>query len=100
MELGNLKLCLPDALKNHEIRRACHAVERVMGVGDVLDNLSPAALEMIRDYCTDYVKGHNGPMSDFKRAYISVVIEHLNDARLHERRLYYGITGEAYDGAG
>jgi hypothetical protein len=100
MELGSLKLCLPDALKNHEIRRACHAVERVMGVGDVLDNLSTAAREMIRDYCTDYVKGHNGPMSDFKRAYISVVIEHLNDARLHERRLYYGITGEAYDGSG
>jgi hypothetical protein len=97
MEL-NLKLHLPVALQNHEVRRACHAVERVMGVGDVLDNLSPAALEMIRDYCRDYIKGRKGAMSDFKRAYINLVIEHLNDARLHERRLYHGIAGEASDG--
>jgi hypothetical protein len=93
----DLKLYMPIALKNHEVRLACHAVERITGVGDVLDNLSPAALEMIRDHCLDCVKGRHGAMSEFKRAYINLVVEHLNDARLHERRLYYGLTGEASD---
>jgi hypothetical protein len=93
----NLKLYMPIALKNHEVRLACHAVERITGVGDVLDNLSPAALEMIRDHCSDCVKGRHGAMSEFKRAYINLVVEHLNDARLHERRLYHGITGASDD---
>jgi hypothetical protein len=48
---------------------------------------------MIRDYCADYVKGRTGAMSDFKRAYINLVIEHLNDAKVQECRLYHGLTG-------
>jgi hypothetical protein len=45
----NLKLYMPIALKNHEVRLACHAVERITGVGDVLDNLSPAAVALVYD---------------------------------------------------
>ena len=52
---------------------------------------------MIRDHCSDCVKGRHGAMSDFKRAYINLVVEHLNDARLRERRLFHGITGEVRD---
>jgi hypothetical protein len=54
-------------------------------------------LECVRDYCADYSKGCKGKFSDFKRAYIDLVIDHLNDVRLRERRLYHAITGEACD---
>jgi hypothetical protein len=65
-----------------------------------LDSLSPAALEGVRDYCHDYVKGRKGKFSDFKHAFIELVIDHLNDARLRERRLYTGIRGKARDESG
>jgi hypothetical protein len=50
------------------------------------DKLSPLALEQVRDYCTDYDKGRKGVASEFKRARIELVVDHLNDAKLHERR--------------
>jgi hypothetical protein len=34
-------------------------------------------------------------MSDFKHAYINLVVDHLNDVRLRVRRLFHGITGKA-----
>lgn len=58
---------------------------------------APAALEEVRDYCKSYNRGRKGAFSEFKRAFIAVVIDHLNDARLRERRLYYRITGEDPD---
>jgi hypothetical protein len=60
--------------------------------GDLLD-----ALAAIRDYCSAYVKERKGKFSDFKRAWVDMVVEHLDDARLRERRLYTGITGKADD---
>jgi hypothetical protein len=59
-----------------------------------LDDLSPTALEQIRDCCDDYLKGRTGAFSAFKRAYIELVVDHLSDMRLRERRLFQGITGE------
>ena len=94
METHSLRLYLAHALKEAEIRRACSAVEAILHAGSVLDELSPTALEQVRDYCTDYNKGRHGPFSDFKRKYIELVIDHLNDARLQERRLYHGVTGQ------
>jgi hypothetical protein len=89
-----VRLHLAIALKNHEIRRACTAIEHILRASDILDDLSPTALEQIRDYCDDYVKGRSGAFSDFKRAYIELVVDHLSDMRLRERRLVQGITGE------
>jgi hypothetical protein len=93
METHSLRLYLGHALKEAEIRRACSAIEAILHAGSVLDELSPTALEQVRDYCTDYNKGRHGPFSDFKRKYIELVIDHLNDARLTERRLFHGVTG-------
>ena len=100
MDQRIIRLHLPTALKCADIRHACLAVERVVSTIDLLDSLSPAALECVRDYCTDYVKGRKGKFSEFKHAYIELVIDHLNDARLRERRLYTGITGKAGDKPG
>ncbi len=94
MEPQSLKLHLSIALKTPEIRRACMAVERILSVGDMLDDLPPTALEQVRDYCTDYNKGRKGVASEFKHAWIELVADHLNDARLRERRLFHGITGK------
>jgi hypothetical protein len=94
MESENLRLHLAIALKDHEIRRACTAVEHIMRAGDLLDDLSPLALEQIRDYCDDYIKDRTGAFSDFKRAYIELVVEHLSNMRVRERRLVQGVTGK------
>jgi hypothetical protein len=63
-------------------------VEHILRAADILDDLPPSALEAIRDYCSDYTKDRTGKFSDFKRAWIDMVVEHLNDARLRERRFY------------
>ena len=97
MEPAKIKYIMDTALKTPEIRRACFAVERVLGAVDLLDNLPPNALEAVRDYCTDYIKGRKDTFSEFKHAYINMVVEHLNDARLRERRLFSGITGKDKD---
>jgi hypothetical protein len=61
--------------------------------------LPPEALEAIRDYCTGYIKDRKGTWSDFKRAWLAMVVEHLNDERLRERRLLTGITGREDESA-
>jgi phytoene/squalene synthetase len=97
MEPQKLRLYLGPALHTPEIRRACCAVEAILRAADILDNEPPAVLEQVRDFCTEYVKGRRDKFSDFKRAYVDLVIEHLDDARLRERRLFSGITGKEPD---
>ncbi len=92
--MPEIRLHLPIALKDHDSRRACTAVEHILIAADILDQLPPSALEQIRDFCTDYIKGRCDTFSEFKHAYINMVIEHLDNARLRERRLYTGITGK------
>ena len=92
MEGQTLRLHLATAIKEPGIRRACLAAERIVAVGDLLDNLSPTALELVRAYCIGYNKGRKGKFSEFKHAWIELVVDHLNDARLR-KRLYNAITG-------
>ena len=67
-----------------------------MRSANILDQMPPEALEQIRDYCSDYVKGSKGKdtFSEFKRAYINMVVEHLENARQMERMTYRGLTGK------
>jgi len=97
MEPHSLRLHLGPALSTPEIRRACCAVEAILRAADILDNEPPAVLEQVRDFCTDYNEGRKGKFSEFKHAWIDLVIEHLADARLRERRLFHGITGDEPD---
>lgn len=89
-----IRSVLPTALAHEDVRLACTVVQHILVAGDMLDRLPAPALEAIRDYCTGYMKGHEpGSFSEFKWAWIKMVIDHLNDAELRERRLYQGITG-------
>src|SRR6266478_10019267 len=76
---------------------ACCAVEAIFRAGTILDELSPAVLEQVRDYCTDWNKGRKGSFSEFKHAWIDLVADHLNEQRMTERRLYHGIMGPSAD---
>jgi hypothetical protein len=91
--MAPLQLHLPAALRERDIRRACTAVEHILGAAEILDDLPPAALEEIREFCTDYNRGRKGTFSEFRHTWLNMVIEHLDDARLREHRLYTGITG-------
>jgi hypothetical protein len=90
-DMPAIRVHLPTALRNEDIRHACCAVEAIFRAANLLDTLPPPALEQIRDYCSDSVKDRTGAFSAFKRAYINLVIEHLNDAEMRERRLFHEI---------
>jgi hypothetical protein len=96
--MPTIKAHLPDALRNHDVRRSCCAVEAIFRAANTLDELPPECLEQIRDYCNAWNEGRRGHFSEFKHAYIDMVVEHLNDQRLCERRLYTGITGKEWPG--
>jgi hypothetical protein len=98
MEPDAKRTYLAAALREPEIRRACRAVDRIITAGDALDHMSPATLEIVRDYCAEQTKGTTGTCSEFRRAWVQLVVDHLNDARTLERRLYYGITGRGVPG--
>jgi hypothetical protein len=63
MERHSLSLHLAIALKNHEIRRACTAAEHILRAIEILDDLPPEALEVVRDYCDDYNNGRTGALA-------------------------------------
>ena len=67
-----------------------------MRSADILDQMPPEALEQIRDYCSDYVKGRKAvdTFSAFKHSYLNMVIDHLASARRTERMAFRGITGQ------
>src|SRR5712672_3577173 len=94
--MPQVRSLLAPALKNHDIRRACCAVEAIKRSADILDQMPPEALEQNRDYCYEYSKGRKGKdtFSEFKHAYINMVVEHLDNARQMERMTYRGITGK------
>jgi hypothetical protein len=93
MEPNEKRKYLAAALREPEIRRACHLVERIITAGDILDHMSPTTLEVVRDYCAERTTGTTGASNEFRRAWIKLVVDHLNDARMLERRLCCGITG-------
>lgn len=98
MEPHAKRTYLAAALREPEIRRACRAVDRIITAGDALDHMSPTTLEVVRDYCAEQTKGTRGTFSEFRHAWVQLVVDHLNDARTLERRLYYGITGRGVPG--
>ena len=73
---------LPFALRNHDVRHACAAVDAILLAADTLDTLPPVALEQIRDFCADYTKGRKNVRSR-KRASFRCSI------------MYAGLTGES-----
>lgn len=70
---------LSHALQNPDVRRSCYAVEAIFRAADTLDELPPACLEEVRDYCSAWNEGRKGSFSEFKRAWIEMVVERLND---------------------
>jgi hypothetical protein len=60
--------------------------------------MSPTTLEVVRDYCAEQTEGITGTSGEFRRAWIELVVDHLNDARTLERRLCNGITGRDVPG--
>src|SRR5712664_1790143 len=71
--MPNIRLHLPAALRDHDMRAACTGVEHIMRAGDLLSSLSPEALECVRDSCGEYNKGRKGSEHDFKAAWVDIV---------------------------
>lgn len=93
METHTMRVHLRAALRQFEIRRTVWAVERIMSAIEVLDEMPEAALEEVRDFCAEYAKGRHDHLSDFKRAWIALVSDHLEAMRKRNQSLRRGITG-------
>lgn len=93
-DMPQVRQHLPTVLRNPDMRRACAITEYLFRASDLLDDLPPKVLEQIRDYCAEYVDDRHDTFSEFKRAWIKLVIEHIETTRLRERKLYSGITGK------
>jgi hypothetical protein len=52
----------------------------------------------IRDYCSTWNEGRRGGFSEFKHAWLGMVVVHLSDQRLRENRQYTAITGKDVPG--
>jgi hypothetical protein len=94
MKEHNIRLHLGVTLRDYHMRRTVAAVEHIIRAGEILAELQVPCLETVRDYCIEYNNGCKGTANKFQKAWIAMVIEHLDDARLRERRLYTGITGK------
>jgi hypothetical protein len=94
MKEHSIKLHLGVTLRDYHMRRTVAAVEHIIRAGEILAELHVPCLETVRDYCIEYTNSHKSTESKFQKAWIAMVIQHLNDARLRERRLYHAITGE------
>jgi hypothetical protein len=94
MEQHTMRLHRRTALRQHEIRRAVWAAERVLTAIDVLDELPEGCLEEVRDFCCEYVRGRTPPpMSEFKKAWVNLIVEHLDQMRDRHKRPRRGLTG-------
>jgi hypothetical protein len=52
----------------------------------------------VRDYCAEQTRGITGTSSEFRSAWIELVVDQLNDARTLECRRCCGITGRGIPG--
>jgi hypothetical protein len=75
------------------VRRAAAAYEMIKSANLLLEMLPISALEALRDYAADKLKGRNGRMVLCERHYVEHLDELIKQTRADERRLLYGVTG-------
>jgi hypothetical protein len=88
------KMRVEYALQERDARVAAHIVEGIKHVMDMIEALRPPVIEALIDYCEKGEMHHVpadrmevvGAMRNYAR-------RALKEAREHENRLYYGLTG-------
>jgi hypothetical protein len=93
MDKQGLKTQIGVSLSLDVVRRAAAAYEMIKSANLMLDSLPISALEALRDYAADKLKGRNGRMVLCERHYVEHLDELIKQTRDDERRLLYGITG-------
>jgi hypothetical protein len=88
-----LKTQIGVSLSLDVVRRAAAAYEMIKSANLLLEMLPISALEALRDYAADKLKGRNGRMVLCERHYVEHLDELIEQTRADERRLLYGITG-------
>jgi hypothetical protein len=78
------------ALRSQEARDACVVLAYVHEAMMVLDEMSPPALEVLRDEFEREAKERDGPRSELKRAWATYVQQRADDTRMKEEpmRMY------------
>ncbi|MBO0757283.1 MAG: hypothetical protein J2P54_15595 [Bradyrhizobiaceae bacterium] len=75
------------ALQSQEARDACVVLAYVHEAMMVLDEMSPPALEALRDEFDSEAKQRSGPRGELKRAWAAYVQQLADDARTKEEPL-------------
>jgi|SRR5215831_1501306 len=100
---NQVKAHLSQALRERDTRVGCLLFESVRTALDLLHEQSPAVLEALIEYSKDVDRtGYGvlkGPRHDVRLALIRYVEAVLEEARVRERGLLEGITGEPAEDA-
>jgi hypothetical protein len=94
------KMRIDHALKERDARNACHIVQALMSIFDLIDNQSVVVLEALIDY-TKNLQRPDSTAPKHRRLMRGHFIEYLQEARREQRKteqmLFSGVTGREED---
>jgi hypothetical protein len=92
------KLHIKHGLEARSTRVACHIVETINCVLDLLDDQPTAVVEALIDYAKQRQRQERGARQDLGQALIAYGEAALKETRAREHRLLCGITGMSEPG--
>jgi len=87
------KLRVEYVLQERDGRLAAHIVEGVKHCMDMVEQLRPPVIEALIEYCEKNAKQFPAPRLPVIECFRRFGQHALKEAREHENRLYYGLTG-------
>jgi hypothetical protein len=79
------------AIDTPELRRAIRIMDNIHEAMELLTQLSPPALEALRDALKEMAEDRTGPRGDLKAAWFQYTQKALDDARVRERQEVFGL---------
>jgi hypothetical protein len=84
-----------EALQSSEIRNACAVLSNVHAAMMLVDTLSPATIEALRDEFDRMAKERTGPRGELKHAWTDYMRQALHDALLRKQQDALGMYAAA-----
>jgi hypothetical protein len=78
------------AIDNPDLRKAVRIMDNIREARELMDELPPPVLEVLRDTFKRLATGRTGPYGDLKAAWLHYAQQALDDARVRERQETFG----------
>jgi hypothetical protein len=80
------KQLVASAIDNPDLRKAVRIMDNIREARELMDELPPPVLEVLRDTFKRLAAGRTGPYGDLKAAWLRYAQQALDDARVRERQ--------------